>query len=368
VRPVRPRIGFVMEQTLGHVAYAIGLRDALAQRDDFEARWIDVPYQPEREPLLPVVGKNWTLRGSLRAARAVRAELKREPLDALFVHTQTIALFLAPFMRRVPTLFSTDATPLNYDTLASHYGDRVHAAPVERAKLAAHRAIVRRARRFTAWSEWAKASLVSDYGADASRVTVIHPGTVLSRFPDPSGRGPRREGPLRVLFVGGDFKRKGGDVLLEARRRMKNAAELHLVTGAELPVEPGVHVYRGLKPLSPELLRLYADADVFALPTRADCLAVVLGEAMAAALPIVTTAVGAHAEAVENERSGFIVPMDDADTVAERLDRLASDPELARRLGERARAVGEERFDMGKNANRIADLLLEMTERGWRGA
>src|SRR6186713_2730665 len=164
-----------MEQTLGHVAYAMGLRDALADRDDFVARWIDVPYQPEREPHLPVVGKNWTVRGSFRAARALRAELRREPFDALFVHTQTIALFLGSFMRRIPTLFSTDATPLNYDTLATHYGDRVHAAPLERAKLAAHRAIVARASRFTAWSEWAKASLVADYGADASRVTVIHP-------------------------------------------------------------------------------------------------------------------------------------------------------------------------------------------------
>jgi glycosyltransferase involved in cell wall biosynthesis len=368
VRLVKPRIGFVMEQTLGHVAYGMGLRDALADRSDFEARWIDVPYQPEREPLLPVVGKNWTLRGSLRAARAVRAELKREPLDALFVHTQTIALFLGPVMRKVPTLFSTDATPLNYDTLATHYGDRVHAAPVERAKLAAHRAIVRRARSFTAWSEWAKTSLVSDYGADASLVTVIHPGTVLSRFPPPREGVARREGPLRVLFVGGDFKRKGGDVLLEARRRMKNAAELHLVTGAEVPDEKGVHVYRGIKPLSPELLRLYADADAFVLPTRGDCLAVVLGEAMAACLPIITTAVGAHAEAVENERSGYIVPTDDAAAVADRLDRLASDPELARRLGMRARAVGEERFDMKKNANRIADLLLETCARGWRAA
>jgi glycosyltransferase involved in cell wall biosynthesis len=365
---VKPRFGFVMEQTLGHVAYGMGLRDALADRDDFEARWIDVPYQPEREPLLPVVGKNWTLRGSLRAARALRAELRRAPLDALFVHTQTIALFLGPFMRKIPTLFSTDATPANYDTLAGHYGDRVHAAPIERAKLAAHRAIVRRARRYTAWSEWAKSSLVSDYGADPKLVTVIHPGTVITRFPDPRERAPRRAGPLRVLFVGGDFKRKGGDVLLEARRRMRLPAELHLVTGADVPEESGVFVYRGVKPLSPELLRLYGDADVFALPTRGDCLAVVLGEAMAASLPIVTTPVGAHAEAVEDERSGYIVPKDDVAAVADRLDRLASDPELARRLGDRARAVGEERFDMKKNANRIADLLLETSARRWRAA
>lgn len=353
-----------MEQTLGHVAYGLGLREALADRDDFQAIWLDVPYLPEGERLLPVVGRNWTLRGSFRAARAVRDALRSERLDALFVHTQTIALFLAPFMRRVPTVLSTDATPRNYDAVSAAYGDSVHAAPLEKAKLVSHRAVVRRAQRFTTWSVWAKSSLVDDYGARDSLVTVIHPGTVISRFPDPRERGARREGPLRVLFVGGDFIRKGGDVLLEARRKMRNPAELHLVTSADVPPEPGVHVYKGLKPLSTELLSRYADADVFALPTRGDCLAVVLGEAMAACLPIVTTAVGAHAEAVENESSGFIVPTDDAAAVADRLDRLASDPGLARRLGSRARAIGEERFDMKKNANRIADLLLETSAGG----
>jgi glycosyltransferase involved in cell wall biosynthesis len=268
-------------------------------------------------------------------------------------------------MRRIPTVLSIDATPANYDSLAAAYGDRVHAAPVERLKLTAHRALVRRARRFTTWSSWAKSSLVRDYGAADELVTVLHPGTMLSRFPDPGLRSNRREGPLRVLFVGGDFRRKGGDVLLEAvRHRMRSRAELHLVTGADVAEGDGIHVYRGLKPLSSELLRLYADADVFALPTRGDCLAVVLGEAMAACLPIITTSVGAHGEAVEDEHSGFIVPTDDVEAVAARLDQLASDWGLARRMGARARAIAEERFDMQKNAHRIADLMLETAERG----
>ena len=358
---MKPRIGFVMEQTLGHVAYAMGLRAALAERDDFLARWIDVPYQPEREPLLPVVGRNWTLRGSLRAARAVRAELRREPLDALFIHTQTITLFSGTTMSRVPSLVSIDATPKNYDTLAEAYGDAVHPGPVEHFKLWAHRSVLGRARRFTTWSEWAKRSLVDDYGADADLVTVIHPGTVLHRFPDPATRRVRREGPLRVLFVGGDFTRKGGDLLLDAvRHRMRHPAELHLVTGADVASDDRVKVYRGVKPLSPELMKLYAEADVFALPTRGDCLAVVLGEAMAASLPIITTPVGAHAEAVENERNGFVIPVNDAPALADRLDRLASDPELGQRLGRASRSIGEERFDMHRNANRIADMLVDL--------
>jgi glycosyltransferase involved in cell wall biosynthesis len=356
------RIGFALEQTLGHVAYGLSLRRALARRSDIECEWLDVPYALGRLGQIPLAGRNWTVRGSLRAARAIgRAHGKRR-LDALFVHTQTIGLFSAGHMRRIPTLMSVDATPINYDELASWYGDKVHQAPVERLKLWAHRTVMRRTRAFTTWSQWAKDSLVKDYGVDPQKITVIHPGTVLSNFPEPNQKARRSNGPLRILFVGGDFRRKGGDLLLEVAKSLAPKVELHLVTSekAEVSPGPGVFVYRGLKPHSPELLKCYAETDVFALPTRGDCLAVVLGEAMASCLPIVTTRVGAHAEAVEDGKSGYVIPIDDAEALRDRLDRLAKNPDLVMALGQRGRQIGEERFDMDKNANRIADMLVAL--------
>ncbi len=361
---MKPRIGFAMEQSLGHVAYGMSLRHALSSRTDMECVWLEVPYAEGNLGRVPLIGRNWTLRGSVRARRAVGKAHRARPLDALFVNTQTISLFCGDVMRKVPTLLSLDATPRNYDELATWYGDRVHARGVEHAKLMAHRAVMRNARWFTTWSQWAKDSLVRDYLVDGSRVTILPPGTTLTNFPDPSSRGPRRPGPLRLLFVGGDFRRKGGDLLLEVfRTHLRKTCELHLVTGANVAEEEGVHVYKGVRPHSPELLQLYADADVFVLPTRADCLAVVLGEAMASGLPIVTTRVGAHAEAVVEGESGFVLDVDDARALRDRLERLASDPELVARMGRRSRELGEERFDMQKNANRIADLLLQLATR-----
>lgn len=361
---MKPTIGFVLEQSLGHVAYGMSLKRALADRRDFEPVWIEVPFEPGSFGKLPWVGRNWTLRGSCRAWAALRRACAERPFDALFVNTQTIGLFSGGFMKRIPTLLSLDATPRNYDELAPWYGDRVHPAPVERAKLWAHRSVMRHVRWFTTWSEWAKRSLVADYGVDAQRVTVLPPGTMLSNYPAPGTKGPRREGPLRLLFVGGDFKRKGGDLLVDVvRRHFRGRVELHLVTAAELPPEEGIFVHRGLRPHSPELLRLYREADVFVLPTRADCLAVVLGEAMASELPIITTRVGAHAEAVEDGESGFLLDKDDAEGLRERIERLVYEPELVRRMGRRSREIGEARFDMQKNAHRIADLLVRLAGR-----
>jgi glycosyltransferase involved in cell wall biosynthesis len=357
---MKRRIGFVIEQALGHVAYGMGLKQALAGRDDLELEWIEVPFDPGTFGKVPVVGGNWTLRGSARAYRAIATAHQRQPLDALFIHTQTIAVLSGPHMAKIPTLLSLDATPLNYDELAAAYQDGVGSVPVERAKLLVHRAVMKKAAAFTVWSDWAKTSLIDDYGAPADKVTVLHPGTVISSFPEPMTRKPPAAGkPLNILFVGGDFARKGGDLLLETvRQHFRGRVELHLVTGADLPSGDGVFVHRGLKPLSAALLRRFAEADVFILPTRGDCLAMVLGESMAACLPIITTRVGAHAEAVEDGRSGFLIDRDDAAALRDRIDRLERDRALCFDMGMRSREIGEARFNMQTNANRIADLLL----------
>jgi glycosyltransferase involved in cell wall biosynthesis len=67
---------------------------------------------------------------------------------------------------------------------------------------------------------------------------------------------------------------------------------------------------------------------------------------------------------VNDGESGFLIDCDDEEALRDRLDRLARDPALRARMGEASRRMGEARFDMDKNANRIADLLLEMAARG----
>jgi len=350
-----------VEQALGHVAYGMSLQRSLAARDDIEVEWIEVPYAPARLAAVPLLRSNWTLRGSLRAWQKIRQAHRAAPLDALFLHTQTISLFASGYMKRIPTLLSLDATPANLDELAGSYAHTVGKAPVERLKRAAHRRVMANARHFTTWSQWAKNSLAADYGVDASKITVVHPGTVLANYPDPSLRTVNTDRPLQVLFVGGDFARKGGDLLLDVyNRSLRGLCELHLVTSADIAPTEGVRVYSGLKPHSDELLKLYRECDVFVLPTRGDCLAVVLGEAMAACLPIITTGVGAHAEAVAEGESGYVIGVDDADALSERLLRLAGDRALVERMGRQSRRIGEERFDMARGANILGDILVRI--------
>jgi glycosyltransferase involved in cell wall biosynthesis len=353
------RVGFVMEQTLGHRSHSQTLGWGAERDSEVEALWLPVDFDARGLPWsLPLVRHNWTLRGSLKARWGI-GHLARSPIDALFIHTFTITLFAGRYLDCIPTVVSMDATPENYDQVGSWYGHRVQPRVLEALKRALRRRVLRRAAAVVTWCDWARRSLVDDYGLDGERIHVIPPGADVERFRfDVRARENGAERPVRLLFVGGDFDRKGGRILLQAYRAgLRDRAELHLVTQEDVPEERGVFVHRGLTSNSPELLALYERADVFVLPTLGDCFPVVLGEAMAAGLPIVTTDVGALPEAVEDGRNGFVIPAGDDVALVSALDVLVRNRELRSDMGLAGRRIAEARFDSRRNADSVLEML-----------
>jgi len=98
--------------------------------------------------------------------------------------------------------------------------------------------------------------------------------------------------------------------------------------------------------------------DVFALSSRTEGLPLVVPEAMAAGLPIVTTAVGGLPDVVDDGETGVLVPVDEA-MLSAALGRLVAAPERARAMGEHARRVALERY----SAERMVDAYLELYAR-----
>jgi glycosyltransferase involved in cell wall biosynthesis len=159
--------------------------------------------------------------------------------------------------------------PLQYDALGAFYGHTPGSGPLERLKKRLNTRAFSAAHAIVTWSEWAKASLVTDYGVPGEKITVIPPGVDIKAWGGPERAAGRA--PVRLLFVGGDFARKGGEVLLEAWRclpaAVRQRAELHIVTKSWTEQEEqairtrkgdllaGVFVRRGLQPNSPGLER-----------------------------------------------------------------------------------------------------------------
>ncbi|MFV0306978.1 MAG: glycosyltransferase family 4 protein [Desertimonas sp.] len=347
-----------MEQTLGHITHTANLARLLPHDERIDATILPIPFElggwRRHLPWL----RNWTVRAGWLARRSVGG--RRTDFDALVVHTQVLAVGMTDILRRVPSVVSLDATPRQYDSLGEHYQHMIGSKPVERLKWQANRKCLRSASRVVSWAEWTRQGLIDDYDVAADAITVIAPGVDLEVWRRPSRT--ERGAVLRVLFVGGDLARKGGPELIEAvteARRRGSAIELDVVTRDPVPDVPGVRGHHGLNPNDDALRELYRQANVFALPTRGDCLPMVLSEAGALGLPAVATDVGAIGEIVRDGETGLLVPLGDVPALTDALVRLAADEPLRRRLGEAARNNVIARFDAAANARRLVDVVLD---------
>ena len=263
-----------------------------------------------------------------------------------------------------------DATPINYDSLGAAYNHKPAGSGwLDRQKFRMNQAAFHAAAELVTWSEWARRSLIDDYGADPARIRVLAPGAAQAYF----HLGQRRQAAstqehdkVRVLFVGGDFLRKGGPRLLECLTgQLAERVELHLVTSQPIAgTPPNVFVHRGLGPNSPKLLQLFAEADLFVLPSFGECLAVVLMEATAAGLPVITTNVGALGEAVREGESGLLVEAGDGAALRAALERLVDDADLRRRMGRAGHALARQKFDAHANNRALLGLLAELAQTG----
>lgn len=295
----------------------------------------------------------WAFSASWQAARLLRRQTNR--YDVRFYHTQSVSLFAPLVSQGRPFVVSVDATPMQVDVMGRWYEHAQSASALERLKARWYRAVFGRAAAIVAWSNWAADSLVADYAVPRERIAVIHPGAPAEFFSIPRATDTGRK-PV-VLFVGGDLQRKGGDLLLEVFDAVRDRVDLLMVTPEQVGPRPGLEIVSDATPGSARLREAFERADFFCLPTRGDCTPLVLGEAMAAGLPVITTRIGSNAETVRDGIDGVLIDQDDATALRSAVDRLAGDALLRARMGQAAREAAEERFHSQRNAARILSLL-----------
>ena len=178
------------------------------------------------------------------------------------------------------------------------------------------------------------------HGVAVEKIATLPYGVDLRAFHPPQQREPGAH-PLECLYVGQISHRKGIRILLEAARRCRALPVRFRLIGPIVSPEvleglPDNVVYEGSS-LPGGVAAAMRRADLFVLPTIEDSFALVIFEAMATALPVVTTTNAGVSELIENGRDGLIVPAGDAQALAEAIRRLVEQPELRNRLGESAR-------------------------------
>ncbi len=346
----------MLEQHLGHRTYAENLRFGFSHQPQIVTYWSEITYYEangwiERLPLPSGARGLW--RGRQQARRALRST----DCDVVLFNTQAPAALAGGLARRRPYLIATDITPRQYDAMASFYRHRAdRPGLIAEFKHRINRHLFQRAVWVLPWSHWVRDSLIRDYGVSPDRIRVIPPGVDVTRW---RPRRERQPGPLRVLFIGGDFERKGGPILLAALRRIEMPVEAHLVTRSPITSGSGMYIYRDLTPNSPRLIELCQQADVFVFPTQAEAFGIAAVEAIACGVPVIATASGGLTDIVIDGTTGFLVPPNDPDAVAARIRHLIEQPDARLRMARAARQHAETMFDAVHNAAQIAELMAQ---------
>lgn len=219
-----------------------------------------------------------------------------------------------------------------------------------------------RADRVIAASQFTKWTLTESGIAD-SKISVLPLGFEAERIPFQLPKIGLANRPLRLLFAGTVTQRKGISYLLEAMAGLSpsDSVELHIVGGVQgsgLAFRKQKELYQHHPPVSQhELFQLYGEFDALVLPTVFEGFGLVIVEAMAAGLPVITTAHSMGPDVVTNGKNGWIVPIRDAQSLKDRilqLRQLSDNDYLSMRQAARAAALG---FTWDGFRERLGDWL-----------
>ena len=219
---------------------------------------------------------------------------------------------------------------------------------------------------------------VDQASVDALRREGFRDAVVVPNGVDPEEFGPPRprDGTLRFLFAGRHVPQKGIDTLLQAtaraRSRIGDSFVLELAgdgperrrlerRARDLDLAPSVRFLGTLA--RPDLLEAYRRADAFVLASRFEGFPLVILEAWAAGLPVISTAVGGVPDLC-NDGNAILVPPDDPEALSDAMESLARDPRRREALGAEGRSLVRERYSwetIAEQYERVYERCLDQT-------
>ena len=287
-----------------------------------------------------------------RRVPALRRLLRRERPDVFHAHMSSPVAakyaLAAAVLARVPAVLGT-----------VQVGEFV---PPDRSTYWQLRALAHGVDRYLAVSRDIADGLVERLDWPREKIEVVYNAVDVERFDVPPPPGLREElggeGPL-VLTPARLNEQKGHSVLLEAIAQVPGARFVLAGDGPEREVLESLTARLGIADRvlflgrRSDIPQLLAACDVFALPSLYEGSSLAVLEAMAAGIPIVSSAIGGTDELLDDGRSGLLVPPGDPAALAAALNRVIGDPELRRDLATAAR----ERLDRGLKREQMADRV-----------
>jgi len=384
-KPNTQRIGWIFALGHGHYTQFLNFRDYLDGDGSAMMLGLTGELPPSTFPLARLLPH--PVRHRLGEIQQVAVGLASHArCDTLFIACENTGLMR--FVRRFPSFLYTDLSPSLKRELSPWYVHQFsRIAPLQAMREHAHARVARACRGVFTMSTWAARGISHDYRVPPERVHVVLPGANLRRWHRVDRRGRPAHRPIRVLMVGGQFRRKGGELLLDwAERTRARNWEMDIVTwpgelpewirtalgnpGADEPAAaalgprlPHVRIHCGVRANTPELTHLFEEADVFCLPTQADGSSIASLEAMATGLPVLVSAVGGIPDLVEDGKTGLLLRRGDAGDLAAKIEALISDAALRESLGSAARNACEAHLNVERQLREIRACIARCAPR-----
>ena len=271
-------------------------------------------------------------------ARQLQPKLLGENYDLIF---SLSTITIADLQTELPIFLYTDATLKNVE---DYYPDFTGIDPKSmKAGHALERRALAKCKHIFYTSDWARESAIRDYGVLAEKTSVVTRGANFIGAPDEASVEKwvqaRPQDEIRLLFAGVNYKRKGGDIAVEAAQELINRGLKTKLTfvGCNMPPDvealPFVERIGFLSKQKPDeealLRKLFEESHFFILPTRAECAAIVFLEASSFGTPNLASDTGGVSTYVINGVTGQTMPFESrgnayADVIQELLvDRKA---------------------------------------------
>jgi glycosyltransferase involved in cell wall biosynthesis len=298
----------------------------------------------------------WSYRGSDTLSRRLNAAIESSGDRGPFLQVGTLVRISS---RLGPHFMRTDMT-IPQARRANHFAVSALSASALREAEDVQRDVLAEAEHVFAASNWTASSLIEDFGVSASRVSVVYTGGNLPILTHIKEDRCDKE----ILFVGLDWERKGGPLLLEAFRIVKEQhpdSTLRVVGCSPQVNQPGVRIEGRLEKSDraqyDRLLRCYLRAACFCLPTLFDPFPNVIVEASSVGLPSVAFDNGSRREAILHGETGLLVQETDPRALAAALCEILEDPSRSQRMGAAAKAFAELNFSWERAIESIGTII-----------
>ena len=246
-------------------------------------------------------------------AAMVKRQLAKTPCDVIFA--PVAGRELMSLETPVPIVSLSDVTfKVLHKAYALNIDEQTYQWEMKKESLS-----IAKSSRVIYSSEWAANSAINDYAAAASKVSVVPFGANLDDIPsNHEGFLTRQTACCRLLFVGKGWQRKGGDLAFQTLLALeRKGVDVELTVVGNIPPAEVRHdrltIIPYLNKRDPkqrqQLRDLFLQANFFVFPTRADCSPIVICEANAFGLPVITTDVGGIPSIIKSGKNGYMLPL-----------------------------------------------------------